>query len=185
MRRSTIGTLSGLYVAILGLPSFSAAQIPDSIQSDTLDGLPQSFRMTEIRVLARQRLTATGGVGAVEMRLDSLGAVPIPTLEQALREMPLVRIRVNSRGEAQPSLRGATDRQIAVLVDGVPLTLGWDHRTDLSIIPLTAGPLRDPSARAFVGPPRAERPRRRRGGGCGAGKPANGAARSCDLQRGG
>ena len=138
MRRSTIGTLSGLYVAILGLPSFSAAQIPDSIQSDTLDGLPQSFRMTEIRVLARQRLTATGGVGAVEMRLDSLGAVPIPTLEQALREMPLVRIRVNSRGEAQPSLRGATDRQIAVLVDGVPLTLGWDHRTDLSIIPLTA-----------------------------------------------
>ena len=138
MRRSTIRTLSGLYVAILGLPGLSAAQTPDSIQSDTLDGFPKSFRMTEIRVLARQKLTATGGVGAVEMRLDSLGAVPIPTLEQALREMPLVRIRVNSRGEAQPSLRGATDRQIAVLVDGVPLTLGWDHRTDLSIIPLTA-----------------------------------------------
>ena len=35
-------------------------------------------------------------------------------------------------------LRGATDRHIAVLVDGVPLTLGWDHRTDLSVIPLTA-----------------------------------------------
>lgn len=138
MRRSTTGALSGLYVAILGLPSFSAAQVPDSIQSDTLAAFPQSFLMTEIRVLARQRLTATGGVGAVEMRLDSLGSVPIPTLEQALREMPLVRVRVNSRGEAQPSLRGATDRQIAVLVDGVPLTLGWDHRADLSIIPLTA-----------------------------------------------
>ncbi|MEE8148107.1 MAG: TonB-dependent receptor plug domain-containing protein, partial [Longimicrobiales bacterium] len=72
------------------------------------------------------------------MRLDSLASVPVPTLEQALREMPLVRVRKNSRGEAQPSLRGATDRHIAVLVDGVPLTLGWDHRTDLSIIPLTA-----------------------------------------------
>ena len=94
--------------------------------------------MTEIRVLARQRLTATGGVSAVEMRLDSMASLPIPTLEQALREMPFVRIRENSRGEAQPSLRGATDRQVAVLVDGVPLTLGWDHRTDLSIIPLTA-----------------------------------------------
>ena len=72
------------------------------------------------------------------MGLDSLGSVPLPTLEQALREMPLVRVRANSRGEVQPSLRGATDRHIAVLVDGVPLTLGWDHRTDLSIIPLTA-----------------------------------------------
>jgi iron complex outermembrane receptor protein len=72
------------------------------------------------------------------MRLDSMTSVPVPTLEQALREMPLLRIRENSRGEAQPSLRGATDRHIAVLVDGVPLTMGWDHRTDLSIIPLTA-----------------------------------------------
>ncbi len=114
------------------------AQVRDSIQSDTLEAFPESFLMTEIRVLARQKLTATGGVGAVEMRLDSLASVPIPTLEQALREMPFVRVRSNSRGEAQPSLRGATDRQIAVLVDGVPLTLGWDHRTDLSIIPLTA-----------------------------------------------
>ncbi len=125
-------------MAILALPGLSVAQEPDSIQSDTLGAFPDSFLMTEIRVLARQRLTATGGVSAVEMRLDSMASLPIPTLEQALREMPFVRIRENSRGEAQPSLRGATDRQVAVLVDGVPLTLGWDHRTDLSIIPLTA-----------------------------------------------
>ncbi len=138
MGRPTLLTPPGLVVAILALPGPSAAQVSDSIQSDTLGAFPDSFLMTEIRVLARQRLTATGGVSAVEMRLDSLASVPIPTLEEALREMPFVRIRENSRGEAQPSLRGATDRQIAVLVDGVPLTLGWDHRTDLSIIPLTA-----------------------------------------------
>jgi iron complex outermembrane receptor protein len=64
--------------------------------------------------------------------------MPAPTLEQVLREMPLIQIRRNSRGEAQPALRGGKDRQIAVLVDGVPLSLGWDHRTDLSVIPLTA-----------------------------------------------
>jgi iron complex outermembrane receptor protein len=29
-------------------------------------------------------------------------------------------------------------RRVAVLVDGVPITLGWDNRTDLSIMPLTA-----------------------------------------------
>ena len=138
MGRPTLLTSSRLVVAILAFPGLCVAQAPDSIRSDTLRAFPDTFLMTEIRVLARQKLTATGGVGAVEMRLDSLASVPIPTLEEALRAMPLVRIRENSRGEAQPSLRGATDRQIAVLVDGVPLTLGWDHRTDLSIIPLTA-----------------------------------------------
>ena len=116
----------------------ATAQARDSLRSDTLASYPAGFRLGGIQVVTGRRITATGGVGVVEMRLDSLGSVPIPTLEQALREMPLVRVRENSRGEAQPSLRGATDRHIAVLVDGVPLTLGWDHRTDLSIIPLTA-----------------------------------------------
>ena len=124
---------------ILGIwPHATEAQRRDSLRSDILQIYPDSFRLDGIRVVAGRRLTVTGGVGVVELRLDSLGSVPIPTLEQALREMPLVRVRENSRGEAQPSLRGATDRHIAVLVDGVPLTLGWDHRTDLSVIPLTA-----------------------------------------------
>ena len=126
-------------LVILGIwPQATKAQRSDSLRSDIVEIYPDSFRLDGIRVVAGRRLTVTGGVGVVEMRLDSLGSVPIPTLEQALREMPLVRVRKNSRGEAQPSLRGATDRHIAVLVDGVPLTLGWDHRTDLSIIPLTA-----------------------------------------------
>ena len=124
---------------ILGLwPHATQAQRRDSLRSDINEIYPDGFRLDGIRVVSGRRLTVTGGVGVVEMRLDSLSSVPIPTLEQALREMPLVRVRENSRGEAQPSLRGATDRHIAVLVDGVPLTLGWDHRTDLSIIPLTA-----------------------------------------------
>jgi len=124
---------------ILGMwPHASRAQVRDSLHSDTLAAFPDSFRLDGIQVVAGRRLTVTGGVGVVEMRLDSVASVPIPTLEQVLREMPLVRVRENSRGEAQPSLRGATDRHIAVLVDGVPLTLGWDHRTDLSIVPLTA-----------------------------------------------
>jgi len=129
----------GATVVILGVwPRATKAQVRDSLRADTLSNFPSVFRLDELEVVAPRTLTATGGVGAIEIRLDSLASVPVPTLEQALREMPLVRVRVNSRGEAQPSLRGATDRHIAVLVDGVPLTMGWDHRTDLSIIPLTA-----------------------------------------------
>ena len=132
-----LGSLVATVVIVGAWPQAASAQVRDSLRSDSLANYPGRFRLDGIQVVAGRRLTATGGVGAVEMRLDSMGSVPIPTLEQALREMPLVRVRENSRGEVQPSLRGATDRHVAVLVDGVPLTLGWDHRTDLSIIPLT------------------------------------------------
>lgn len=87
--------------------------------------------------VARPALT-TGGASAVVLRLDSLGTIPAPTMEDVLRTMPLIVVRQNSRGEAQPALRGSEERQIGVFMDGVPLTVGWDHRTDMSIIPLTA-----------------------------------------------
>ena len=81
--------------------------------------------------------TTTGGTSAIEIFLDSL-AIAAPTAEELLRGMPMLQIRANSRGEAQPDLRGAEDRQIAILLDGIPITLGWDHRTDVSIIPITS-----------------------------------------------
>ena len=81
----------GVTVVILGMwPQATKAQARDSlrsdtVRSDTLASFPDSFRLAEIRVLAPRTLTATGGVGAVEIRLDSLNSVPIPTLEEALR----------------------------------------------------------------------------------------------------
>ena len=91
-----------------------------------------------VRVEVPRPTTTTGGASAVEVSVDSAGVLAAPTMEDFLRRMPLIQIRANSRGEAQPALRGAEDRQIAVLLDGIPLTLGWDHRTDLSVIPMTA-----------------------------------------------
>ena len=40
--------------------------------------------------------------------------------------------------EAEVSARGSDSRQVAVLVDGVPITLAWDARADVSVIPATA-----------------------------------------------
>ena len=83
-------------LVILGMgPHAVEAQRADSLRSDTLEIFPDSFRLDGIRVVAGRRLTVTGGVGVVEMRLDSLASVPVPTLEQALREMPLVLVRAN------------------------------------------------------------------------------------------
>lgn len=91
-----------------------------------------------LRVEVPRPTATTGGTSAVEVSLDSAGAVAAPTMAEFLRRIPTVQIRDNSRGEAQPDMRGAEDRQIAIFLDGIPLTVGWDHRTDMSVIPLTA-----------------------------------------------
>jgi iron complex outermembrane receptor protein len=35
------------------------------------------------------------------------------------------------------SMRGSESRQVAIMLDGLPLTIGWDHRADPSLIPAT------------------------------------------------
>jgi hypothetical protein len=97
-------------------------------------------RGAPISVQAARPAATAGGGSTLEVSLDSLRLPPAPTLEQVLRALPLVQVRTNSRGEAQFSLRGSGSdaRQVAVLVDGIPLNLGWDHRADLSVLPVSA-----------------------------------------------
>ncbi|MGH7483659.1 MAG: TonB-dependent receptor plug domain-containing protein [Longimicrobiales bacterium] len=124
-----------LVATAMAFPVTALAQTPqDTTRADS----SQVFRIEALSVRVPRPATTTGGAAAVTIRLDSISVEPAPTLAQVLREMPLIVIRQNSRGEDQPALRGAEDRQIAVLVDGIPITIGWDHRTDLSIVPLTA-----------------------------------------------
>jgi iron complex outermembrane receptor protein len=119
-----------LALASVLLAGSAAQAAPNPADTMRVEGPP-------VQVSASRPLATPGGASAVETKLDSGLVRPAPTIEQVLREMPLVVIRTNSRGEAQPALRGAEDRQIAVLLDGIPITLGWDARTDLSVVPLT------------------------------------------------
>ncbi len=123
---------------LLVLPVSAAGQAGrDTLKVDSTH-VARAFRVEGVTVMVPRPALTTGGSSAVTVTMDSLGTIPAPSMEQVLRQMPFIQIRTNSRGEAQPALRGSEDRQIAVLLDGVPLTLGWDHRSDLSIIPLTA-----------------------------------------------
>jgi iron complex outermembrane receptor protein len=122
----------GLALA-LGRAEDARAQRPDSLRLDTT-----LSSLQEIVVRAARPITTTGGAAAVELRLDSLALPPAPSLETVLRELPLLHVRRNSRGEAELSARGSDSRQVAVLLDGVPLTLAWDGRADVSVIPATA-----------------------------------------------
>ncbi|HVE80026.1 MAG TPA: TonB-dependent receptor [Gemmatimonadaceae bacterium] len=117
-------------VAALGEPL--AAQVErDSAATDS------AARSIEAVVTTAPAAPATvGGASALVLRVDSLRTSPAPVLEDLLREVPFVAVRQNSRGEAELTVRGSDSRQVAVLLDGLPLTLGWDHRTDPSLVPI-------------------------------------------------
>ena len=130
--RALRAVCAGSLCSLLAAAGAASQNPPDSVPRDSLRIL------TGIMVTVAKPAITSGGSSSVVIELDSLGAPPAPSMEQVLRTMPLIQIRTNSRGEAQPALRGSEDRQVSILLDGVPLTLGWDHRTDMSIIPLTA-----------------------------------------------
>ena len=122
-------------LAALLAPGIARAQRADTTRTVTPDSIAQ--RIEPVVVTGARAPAATGGASAVIAPIDALATPPAPSLEQALREMPFVLVRQNSRGETELSVRGSESRQAAVLMDGIPLSLGWDHRTDPSLVPLT------------------------------------------------
>jgi iron complex outermembrane receptor protein len=105
----------------------------DSTRRDT-----SAITLPEVVVRAATPITTVGGASGLRARLDSMPLPAAASLERVLRGLPLLHVRRNSRGEAELSARGSDSRQVAVLVDGVPLTLAWDARADVSVIPATA-----------------------------------------------
>ena len=114
----------------------SAQDVRDTIQVDSSIVSP-GYDLPGITVRVARPVLTTGGASAVVLELDSLGVLPAPSMEEVLRAMPLLVIRKNSRGESQPTLRGSKERQIGIFLDGIPITIGWDHRSDMSIVPMT------------------------------------------------
>ena len=108
-----------------------AQERPDSA------GPESALPLDALQVQVTRAAATVGGTSALRIELDSLRLAPAPTLDAALRQVPFVLVRQNSRGETELAMRGSESRHVAVLLDGVPLTLGWDARTDPAIIPLT------------------------------------------------
>ena len=107
------------------------AQQRDTVPPDT------AKRLVPVTVTESRAVGAVGGASTVSIKPGELRSSPAPLLEEALRESPFVHVRQNSRGEMEISVRGSDSRQAAVLLDGVPITLGFDHRADPSLVPLT------------------------------------------------
>jgi iron complex outermembrane receptor protein len=116
------------------VPATAIGQVEQAVQ----DSIKFRGQLPEVVVRAPRPVTAVGGAAAIEADVDSLPLPAAPSIEEVLREIPLMHIRTNSRGETEVTTRGSESRQVAVLVDGIPITLAWDARADVSVIPATA-----------------------------------------------
>ena len=116
----------------LGIGASAAGAQQDTVRADSGRRLD---RMT-ITATRPPLTTAVGGVGVLVVAPDSMRLMASPVLSDVLREIPFVLIRQNARGENEISIRGSDSRHQVVLYDGIPLTLGWDSRTDPSLIPM-------------------------------------------------
>ncbi|NNF26119.1 MAG: TonB-dependent receptor [Gemmatimonadetes bacterium] len=105
----------------------AALQQPDTV-----------IRIGRIEVQGQRPATTVGGASALEIELDSLAVPAAASVEEVFRQLPGIHVRTNSRGEAEIAVRGSESRQVAVLLDGAPITLGWDARADVSILPAGA-----------------------------------------------
>jgi len=121
-----------ILVAFIACPSLVLGQA-DTTRTDTT-----VYRVEGIVVEAERVVATPGGASAIQLTLDSLALPSAPTTEELFRDIPTLHVRTNSRGQAEVTVRGSESRQVAVLVDGVPLTLNWDARTDVSVLPAGA-----------------------------------------------
>jgi iron complex outermembrane receptor protein len=120
---------AAIAVPVVTLPAHLAAQATARDSGQRLEG---------VRVTAGVAPKVAGGASAVVVTPDSLPLLgTAPLLADALRRLPFVYVRQNSRGENELSVRGSESRQAAVFVEGVPMTLTWDARTDPTVIPLS------------------------------------------------
>lgn len=130
--RSSLRTVKRVLGVNAVAASCAAAQGAGAAEPDSTARHLRKVQVTESRTP-----TTVGGASALVLTTDRLRDSPAPVLEQVLREIPFVNVRQNSRGEMELSIRGSDSRQAAIMLDGVPLTLGWDHRADPGLIPLS------------------------------------------------
>ena len=132
---------AALVAALLTASGAEAQRRPDAARADSVPADSLLFRLEGIAIRTLRPVTTAGGVSAIHVDVATLRLPAAPTTEEVLREVPALYLRTNSRGESEITVRGSESRQVAVLVDGVPLTLGWDARTDVSV--LAAGAITD------------------------------------------
>ena len=95
------------------------------------------LEMQMITVSGR-RVTRVAGADRVELDRELVESRDAGSVADLATLLPSTKLTVNSRGESLFMVRGSSERHLRVEFDGIPLTVPWDERVDLSMLPLLA-----------------------------------------------
>jgi iron complex outermembrane recepter protein len=103
---------------------------------------PAAAQTTDPRLPEEALITVTAPAGRGRVTTPVVGLTGEALLDRqprsvadALRGLPGVSVRTNSRGETVARVRGSDERQTLVFLDGAPLAVPWDGRVDIGLIP--------------------------------------------------
>lgn len=130
IRRAT-GPLIALAIIALPFKASGQERKVDTVATET------GTVLSAVSVTAGRSTAIVGSASAIVLTVDSLRLGPAAPLERALKQLPFLQVHRNSRGESELSVRGSESRLPAVMLDGLPLGLGWDSRADVSVLPTT------------------------------------------------
>jgi len=108
----------------------------EEADSDAEADAGEQQRMEEIIVSDERR----GHVGITVQKIErsDIEEASAPSVAELLNRQPSIQAGFGSRGEMIFKLRGFDQRQLLVLVDGVPLSIPYDGQADLFKIPAEA-----------------------------------------------
>lgn len=126
----TLAMAALMLATVLARPSVSSAQAGVARDTSAQRIEPQTVKVERGGIVV-------GGSSVFIVSLDSARGQVAPSLAYLLRAVPLMLVRTNSRGEVELSVRGSESRQVGIMMNGLPLSPGWDGRADPSLVPLT------------------------------------------------
>jgi len=121
-----------LVISLVGITfqTLNAAGAEKETEKKT-DEIPTFIDVIVVQGEAIQETSSVQQITATE--IENKG---IKTTAEALRSLPGVHIQTGGKGEAYIYLRGFSQREVLLLVDGIPLTSPYDGLIDLSNIPV-------------------------------------------------
>jgi len=92
------------------------------------------FNLGEV-VVTGEKTTVNEATTVTEVSMDEIAAKGATTAAEALKFLPGVFVQFGGKGEAHVSIRGFEQRQVKVLIDGVPARESYAGTVDLSMLP--------------------------------------------------
>ncbi len=118
------------YLLIFFMMTTTVAVATDDTQPENA----QVFSLGEV-VVTGEKTTVNLATTVTEVSMEEIAAKGATTVADALEFLPGVFVQSGGKGDAHVSIRGFEQRQVKILIDGVPARENYFGTVDLSMLP--------------------------------------------------